>query len=125
MPCSDNTAIAVGTALADGPPHRSQRAGLPHWAPASDANVEARFWIGMQDAGRGQPPGEEAFHTLPFKPVTLTAAPKRMQPQPPDLAAERADRPAVAGHRVVLQMASYHARQPAPLLGDGQMATPA
>ena len=41
-----------------------------------------------------------------------------------DLAAERADRPAVAGHGVVLQMASYHARQPAPLLGDGQMATP-
>ncbi len=28
---------AVGTALAGGPPHRSQRAGLPHWAPASGA----------------------------------------------------------------------------------------
>ena len=27
-------AIAVGTALTGGPPHRSQRAGLPHWAPA-------------------------------------------------------------------------------------------
>jgi hypothetical protein len=27
-------AVAVGTALAGGPPHRSQRAGLPHWAPA-------------------------------------------------------------------------------------------
>ena len=26
-------AVAVGTALAGGPPHRSQRAGLPHWAP--------------------------------------------------------------------------------------------
>ena len=26
--------IAVGTALAGGPPRRSQRAGLPHWAPA-------------------------------------------------------------------------------------------
>jgi len=25
--------VAVGTALAGGPPHRSQRAGLPHWAP--------------------------------------------------------------------------------------------
>jgi hypothetical protein len=24
---------AVGTALTGGPPHRSQRAGLPHWAP--------------------------------------------------------------------------------------------
>ena len=26
--------IAVGTALTGGPPRRSQRAGLPHWAPA-------------------------------------------------------------------------------------------
>src|SRR5215471_17261255 len=25
--------VAVGTALTGGPPHRSQRAGLPHWAP--------------------------------------------------------------------------------------------
>ena len=25
--------VAVGTALAGGPPRRSQRAGLPHWAP--------------------------------------------------------------------------------------------
>jgi predicted transposase YbfD/YdcC len=25
--------VAVGTVLADGPPRRSQRAGLPHWAP--------------------------------------------------------------------------------------------
>ena len=74
--------------------------------------------------GQGQPSGEEAFHTLPFESVTLAAAPKRVQPQPPDVAVERADRPAVAGHGVVLQMASYHARQPAPLLGDGQMATP-
>ena len=29
--------VAVGTALAGGPPHRSQRAGLPHWAPTSGA----------------------------------------------------------------------------------------
>jgi putative transposase len=27
--------VAVGTGLAAGPPHRSQRAELPHWAPAS------------------------------------------------------------------------------------------
>jgi hypothetical protein len=25
--------VAVGTVLADGPPHRSQRAEFPHWAP--------------------------------------------------------------------------------------------
>jgi len=44
--------IAVGTALAGGPPHRSQRAGLPHWAPASGTSVEAHLRIGMPDTGR-------------------------------------------------------------------------
>ena len=43
--------IAVGTALAGGPPHRSQRALLTHWAPASGANVEAFVGVGVQDAG--------------------------------------------------------------------------
>ena len=39
--------IAVGTALASGPPHRSQRALLTHWAPASGSGVEAcrREWM--------------------------------------------------------------------------------
>src|ERR1035441_8909712 len=34
IPRPAGTAVAVGTALAGGPPRRSQRAGLPHWAPA-------------------------------------------------------------------------------------------
>jgi hypothetical protein len=33
--------IAVGTALSSGPPHRSQRAALPHWAPALSSGAEA------------------------------------------------------------------------------------
>jgi len=43
--------IAVGTALAGGPPHRSQRAGLPHWAPALGGGGEAHFGVGMLDPG--------------------------------------------------------------------------
>src|SRR5215216_4396893 len=35
--------IAVGTAVANGPPRRSQRALLTHWAPALGSGVEARF----------------------------------------------------------------------------------
>ncbi len=31
--------VAVGMALTDHPPHRSQRAELPHWAPASGTNA--------------------------------------------------------------------------------------
>jgi transposase len=43
------TTIAVGTALAGGPPHRSQRALLTHWAPALGGGVEARVWPVVQD----------------------------------------------------------------------------
>ncbi|MCA1602849.1 MAG: hypothetical protein LC776_14865, partial [Acidobacteria bacterium] len=39
--------VAVGTALTGGPPHRSQRAELPHWAPASGSGSEAHFREGM------------------------------------------------------------------------------
>ena len=36
-----HSVVAVGTALSGGPPHRSQRAGLPHWAPASGDDAHA------------------------------------------------------------------------------------
>jgi hypothetical protein len=42
--------FAVGTALSGGPPRRSQRARLTHWAPALGAGVEAHAWPGMLDA---------------------------------------------------------------------------
>ena len=43
--------VAVGTALTGGPPHRSQRAGLPHWAPAS--GDERRSVVPGRGAARG------------------------------------------------------------------------
>ncbi len=59
---SANLSVAVGTALAltdlGRPPHRSQRAGLPHWALASGADVEAAVGPGMDDAGRREPAGD-------------------------------------------------------------------
>ena len=48
-----NLTIAVGTAIAGGPPRRSQRARLTHWAPALGSGVEARVGPGMVDAGLG------------------------------------------------------------------------
>ena len=44
------TRVAVGTALAGGPPHRSQRAGLPHWAPTLGA--QRRSVLRGTDASR-------------------------------------------------------------------------
>jgi hypothetical protein len=42
--------VAVGTPIAGRPPRRSQRAGLPHWAPALGSGVEPLFGPGVQDA---------------------------------------------------------------------------
>ena len=66
--------IAVGTALSGGPPHRSQRAALPHWAPASGPSVEAHVWEGMLHTGRREPPSCDAIHPFPVEPVSLAAA---------------------------------------------------
>src|SRR6266496_3858033 len=70
-----HSSVAVGTALAGGPPHRSQRAGLPHWAPASGGGVKAHLGIGVQDAGRWEPSLNEAVRALPGPVVALAATP--------------------------------------------------
>ncbi len=33
--------VAVGTIFSSRPPHRSQRAGLPHWAPTLGCNAQS------------------------------------------------------------------------------------
>ena len=55
----DPIRVAVGTALAGGPPHRSQRAGLPHWAPtlgawrrSAPAGMDARCGSGVSTGSR-------------------------------------------------------------------------
>jgi len=49
----DRPVVAVGTVLADGPPHRSPRAGLPHGAPASGSGCEAHVRERMHRADFG------------------------------------------------------------------------
>src|SRR6266581_3766236 len=48
--------------IAHNPLHRSQRAGLPHWALALGDNAKSPQGIGMSDARRGQPALNEAPH---------------------------------------------------------------
>src|SRR6266542_1188348 len=113
--------VAVGTALGGGPPHRSQRAGLPHWAPASGGGVEAHLGVGVQDAGRWEPSLSEAVRALPGQVVALAATPKRLAPVPGHLVPEGLDRPGVARHGVVGEVSSHHTGQPGALLRDGPM----
>ena len=67
--------IAVGTDVAAGPPHRSQRALLTHWAPASGIGVEPSIREGVQHTGRWQPLGPKTAHAAPVQTRALAAAP--------------------------------------------------
>jgi hypothetical protein len=63
--------VAVGTAVAGRPPHRSQRALLTHWAPGLDTGVESRVWPGVCDRGWREPSVGEAVHPLPVQPPVV------------------------------------------------------
>ena len=69
--------VAVGTPVARRPPHRSQRAGLPHWAPASGRiDDQARF--GNRDLSYSLQRALQAWHVVPHlrtAPVTLGRVP--------------------------------------------------
>jgi hypothetical protein len=67
--------IAVGTDIAAGPPHRSQRALLTHWAPASGSGIEPSIREGVQHTGRWQPLGPKTAHAPPVQTCALAAAP--------------------------------------------------
>src|SRR5512132_261358 len=96
--------IAVGTALSDGPPRRSQRALLTHWAPVLGSGVKALARPGMGDVGRREPAGHEATHPRPTQPRALAAAPERRPPVPDEVETKRRERLAVAGHPVVVEV---------------------
>src|SRR5215216_5298287 len=114
--------IAVGTALAGGPPRRSQRALLTHWAPDLGSGVEALVGPGVHVAGGREPSFRVAAHLLPVEAVSLAAAPKRPIPVPHELVAEGRHLVDVARDRVVGEVASHHRPEPASLCLDGPVA---
>src|SRR5664280_3764368 len=112
-------AVAVGTALSGSPTRRSHRAGLPHWAPTSGAGVEAHAGPGMRDADGREPSSSEAVHPFPGQAGALAATPQRPKPVPDRLLPKHFRRRSIAGHGVVSEVPTHHARQPSALLGDG------
>src|SRR3970040_1822221 len=94
------------------PLHRSQRAGLPHWALALGDNAKSPQGIGMANAWRGQPAPNEPPHPFPGEPGGLAPPPQRATPESPNLETEREQRRAVHGHPVVPQMPLHDRAQP-------------
>ena len=73
--------VAVGPPVARRPPHRSQRAGLSHWAPASGRNAQAVFGIGVHDSQGGHPTARQSvIEPLPVAVTLVTATAQALPP---------------------------------------------
>src|SRR6266436_2671524 len=77
--------VAVGTAIADRPPHRSRRALLTHRAPPSGSGVETVTWQWMQYPDRREEAVGGAGELLPAHECTLAASFERLEPTPSHL----------------------------------------
>jgi hypothetical protein len=76
-------AVAVGTAIAGRPPHRSVRAHLRiRLLPRMMASVEAFIGIGMQNSGFRNPPVQQWGKTFPSHLRALTATNQDAPPRP-------------------------------------------
>ena len=75
------TAVAVGTTIADRPPHRSVQAELPHTALPLDMSVKTNIGIWMQSARQGDPSVEEWSDAIPVRRVPLTSPAQQLPPE--------------------------------------------
>src|SRR5664279_273830 len=72
--------VAVGTTIADRPPHRSVRARLRIRLLRRMSGVEACIGIGVQNAGWRNPPVQDWGKTFPTHLCALTAADQNTLP---------------------------------------------
>src|SRR5882762_3470992 len=74
--------VAVGTTIADRPPHRSVRARLRIRLLRRMSGVEASIRIGVQNAGWRNPPVQDWGKTFPPHRGALAAADQNTLPEP-------------------------------------------
>src|SRR5580765_4154060 len=110
--------VAVGTLIAERPPHRSRRALLTHRALPSDGGVEAvaRHWVSYAD--RREEAVGDANKTVPVETRGLASSPQRLQPAPAHLVPEPPEAFIVARHREVVQVPIEHLPYPCAGLND-------
>jgi hypothetical protein len=119
---TESSRFEVGTAFSGGP------AQIPAcWITALGACLG--FWRRSARSGRA-PSQEQAVTTgsrygssVPVEMVALAAAPERLELVPNHLITEARCRVGVARHGIVVELPSYHASQPPPLLRYRQMDT--
>ena len=72
--------VAVGTTITDRPPHRSVRARLRIRLLRRMSGVEASVGVGVQNAGRRNPPVQDWGKTFPTHLCALTTADQNALP---------------------------------------------
>ena len=107
MEGTTNLWVAVGTALAGGPPHRTRRAELPHRALALGNNAQALHRIGVMELGFREPPLRNLVHLLPGGAMALTAPPQRAALQPNVPITKHAQHDQIARDPVVTVMPAH------------------
>lgn len=116
--------VAVGTTIADRPPHRSVRARLRTRLLPRMSGGEACIGIGMQNAGLGNPPIQDGEVTTPTYLAALTATNENAPPQPASAPPEDAQLSRVPGNSMVLVIAQHHLPKPCASLA-GRVMLPA
>ena len=93
--------VEVGTTLTGRPPHRSERAELPHSALASGPNVQPYGWIGMTDMRIRQPAFYPSGHPFPGDLALLAPLLQDSPPEQHHLLAKCSKGRAIPGHPVI------------------------
>jgi hypothetical protein len=107
--------------MARHPPHSSQRAGVPPWAPVFGGHVSPlpRPWV--REVGHRQPCAFQAEAPCARQTALLTPPAPGLRPSPHDWRAERGQRRPVPRHPIGPIVAQEDRAPPAALLRDGSV----
>src|SRR3954468_12562418 len=108
LKCSDCGRDGPSAFASGRPPHRSERAELPHSASTSGSIVKAVPWIGMDHTRVRKPVLAQTVHPFPNRSRALAASPEGVPPGAKDLGAESAEATHVGGHSVIREVAAHH-----------------
>jgi hypothetical protein len=104
--------VAVGTAVAGRPPHRSRRALLTHRAPPTGSGVEAVTGQRVYGSDWRKEAGDELNEPLPTEACCLAAPLERCEPEPLHLVEETPQARVVTRDCEVVQMPFQHLFHP-------------
>jgi hypothetical protein len=96
------------------PPHRSQRAELPHWAPTSGRTRKSLLGPWVANRRCRQVSSDQIAEPVPVDTTPLTPPAEHLTPSNDDLIQVARQRAVIAGDAVVLVVATQYLSEPSP-----------